>query len=158
MDILSLVFVITCSILLALTLISFKFIPYFSIRTVVLVLFLAIMPLGFYSYGNFLGKPKPIVLELKDIGDVALLGFHYEENIAVWLWILEQGESEPVYYVLAWNKKLVEKIQQALLQLRGTNGSIMINGKILNGEFNDLEYDSDIIYVVPSTNHLPPKK
>lgn len=86
-------------------------------RRVLMSGFFALLLAGlFFGYSDMLGRPKSTRLELLRSGDrdAKVLGSYIREGNGIYLWLLLPGIVEPRYYVLPWDEKTANALQQAI--------------------------------------------
>jgi hypothetical protein len=71
----------------------------------------------FDSAANLLGRAKPVAFEWlqPQVEEATILSGHLMENQGIYLTLVWDG-SEPYLYVLPWNQKTAERLQEALYQ------------------------------------------
>ena len=85
---------------------------------------LAILPVAYGSLASLLSRPKPVTLEWAraQVADATVIASTMQEGIGIYLWLQIPDEGEPRAYVLPWNKKMAQQLQDAQreAQRRGT--------------------------------------
>jgi hypothetical protein len=85
---------------------------------------LAIFPVAYSSLASLLSRPKPVTLEWAraQVADATVIASTMREGVGIYLWLQIPEEAEPRAYVLPWNKKMAQQLQDAQreAQRRGT--------------------------------------
>lgn len=73
------------------------------------------MPAAYAAMVGLLSKPKPADFEwwMAHTEEATVLGNAFEEGKAIYVWLQLDGLREPRAYVLPWDRKLAEELQQA---------------------------------------------
>lgn len=82
------------------------------------------LPLAYAAAATLLSKPKPVHLEwwLAQADEATVLGSSMREGDGIYLWLQLAELVEPRAYVLPWDRKLAQELQEALRQAE-ENGS-----------------------------------
>ena len=80
-----------------------------------LLLAVGFLPIGYAAYADLLSRPKPVRLEWfhRHADEATVIGQQLREGEGLYLWLQFSGEAEPRAYVLPWDAKLAEQLQQA---------------------------------------------
>ena len=83
-----------------------------------LALAFLLFPLAFVALAELLSHSKPVALEWWSDrqADADVLAAHIEEGEGVHLWLMLDGEHEPRAFVLPWDLRMAEALQEALSQ------------------------------------------
>lgn len=77
-----------------------------------------LFPLTFAALAELLSRSKPVALEWwsnrAESADV--LAAHIKEDEGVHLWLMLEGENEPRAFVLPWDLRMAEALQEAMNQ------------------------------------------
>jgi hypothetical protein len=86
-----------------------------AVKATAVVLATLLIPLGYASLADLLSRPKPVNLEWlnKTAPEATVLGSSLEEGVRIFVWLQMPGASEPRAYVLPWNRKLAQQLQDA---------------------------------------------
>ena len=63
---------------------------------------------------DLLGSPQPIELEWRTPDDATVLASSMREGEAIYVWLQAANATEPRSYVLPWNTKTAQQLQNAL--------------------------------------------
>ncbi len=107
------------------------------LATAVTALFL---PVVYAQIVEVLGKPKPASFEWyeRDVERAALLGVSLDEGKAIYLWLRLDGSIEPRAYVVPWNLKLAEKLEDAVDEAVRRRVGIVITRPFFKKSLEDL--------------------
>lgn len=84
-------------------------------RSIITVLFVCCLGIGYVSLGELLSRPKPVDIMTWDRPDVEkarVLAFHLVEGKAIYMLLLYEGVEVPRYYQYPWNKNMGEMLQR----------------------------------------------
>ncbi len=86
------------------------------VRVVALGIAALFIPVVYTQSIEMLSKPKPASFEWYERGadSAELLGVSFAEGRSIYLWLRIAGTSEPRSYVIPWNLKLAEKLEDAV--------------------------------------------
>jgi hypothetical protein len=75
-----------------------------------------LLPAAYLGFTTLLSQPKPITMEWLDkgAGDATVLGSVIREGEGIYLWIQPEGDDIPRYYVLPWDLKQAQQLQNAM--------------------------------------------
>jgi len=126
------------------------------IRFLSLALVTLFIPVGYAQFAEMLSKPKPMNFEwFQRTADKALvLGTHFDEGKAIFLWLKLTGQVEPRYYRIPWNLRLAEKLEEATADAVRQNSALLIDKpfqKRSDDEWGDLN-----VQIIPPP--VPPLK
>jgi hypothetical protein len=76
-------------------------------------LFILLLALVFGGSAELLGRAKPLRLERRDVASAKVVGAALREGDAIYLWLELPGVPEPRAYVLPWDLRAAEELQQA---------------------------------------------
>ena len=94
------------------------------------------------TFTEILSHPKRISEEIvmryfKKTERARVIAFHFEEGVAIYLWMIPHGLKKPRYYSLPWDakdpqksRKLVEKLMELLKDPRGAILSFPFEGSL----------------------------
>ena len=73
---------------------------------------------------EFLGRPKPIVIEWR-AGEATVLAHEFDEGEAIYLWLLWPSEDFPRAYVLPWDARTAREITEAQEGVEQDGGALV---------------------------------
>jgi hypothetical protein len=113
-----------------------------------------LLPLTYASLAGLLSRPKPATLEWAQAqaAEAAVLGASIREGEGIYLWLQFPGIPEPRAYVLPWDRKLAQQLQEARRQAE-RNGSGLAMRMPFERSWDDREPK---FYALPQPA-LPPK-
>jgi len=78
----------------------------------------AVLASAYWGGSDLLSRAKPVRLALVErMADTAIVvGSHYVEGEAIWLWLILPGEAAPRAYSLPWSQEAAERLQRARRQ------------------------------------------
>ncbi len=126
------------------------------LRVLAVVITTLFIPVVYVQLIGLLSKPKPMSFEWYERGvkKAIVLGISLHEEESIYLWLRPDGSFEPRYYVVPWNMKLAEKLEDAVDQAAGGNSTIVLENPFYRRslqEWGDLN-----IEIVPPP--IPPLK
>ncbi len=86
------------------------------VRVVALAIATLFIPVVYAQSIEMLSKPKPASFEWYEraADSAELLGVSFAEGQSIYLWLRIAGASEPRSYVIPWNIRLAEKLEDAV--------------------------------------------
>lgn len=89
-----------------------------AMKLAALGLALACMPTAYAAMMGLLSMPKPASFEwwLDQAEEATVLGSSIKEDQAIYLWLQIDSAEEPRAYVLPWNRRMAEELQEAARQ------------------------------------------
>ncbi len=98
------------------------------------------LPLVYVQIVEMLGKPKPASFEWYEnsVERAALLGVSLDEGKAIYLWLRLDGSLEPRAYVVPWNLKLAEKLEDAVDEAVRRRAGIVITKPFFKKNLEEL--------------------
>ncbi len=126
------------------------------VRVLAVTITALFIPIVYMQLIEMLSKPKPMSFEWyqRDAEKAVLLGISLDEGESIYLWLRVAGSVEPRYYVIPWNLKLAERLEDAAEEAVRQNSTIVIKNPFYRRSFEewgDLNVD---IFPPP----LPPQK
>lgn len=108
---------------------------------------------AFVSYGfislilitELLSHPKPLQNELFGEDKAIVLSYVAQEDVAIYLWLMLNGETEPRYYVMPWSDEAAQELHEAQQQAEADGTGVEMN--MQNG--TDLRYEDGIFESLP---------
>ncbi len=85
---------------------------------------LLLLPVAYASFADLLSRPKPVKLEWMRAQEATVLASSVEEGTGIYVWLMTDEAAEPRAYVLPWDQKLAEELQEAERRADG-NGVVM---------------------------------
>ena len=109
MDILFFVFAAAMGIAAALASIAIWAPRPARVRVLAVAMTLLFIPVAYAELAELLSKPKPMSFEWyqRNTSEAELLGISLDEGRAIYLWLRLVGSTEPRYYKVPWNLRLV---------------------------------------------------
>ena len=98
------------------------------VRIVALTITLLFLPVVYVQLIEMLSKPKPMSFEWyqRNEAKAELLGISFDEGQSIYLWLRLAGSLEPRAYVVPWNLRLAERLEDAVDDAVTKNSSIVI--------------------------------
>ncbi len=86
------------------------------VRVLALAIAALFIPVVYAQSIEMLSKPKPASFEWyqRNAGNAELLGVSFAEGRSIYLWLRIPGAVEPRSYVIPWNIRLAEKLEDAV--------------------------------------------
>ncbi len=77
-----------------------------------------------------LGRPKPVAMEWSAgrLEGAEVLAASFDEEVAIYLWVVSDGAPEPRAYRLPWSLQTAIKLQQALQRSEADGGAVKLRG------------------------------
>jgi hypothetical protein len=99
-------------------------------RTISAALFIVLIALVYGGSADLLGRPKPMRLEWRELGQAQVIGASMREGEAIHLWLQVDGEAEPRSYSLPWSMTQAQELQTAMQegQAAGTEVRMVMPG------------------------------
>ncbi len=98
------------------------------VRVLAIVITALFIPVMYVQLIEMLSKPKPMSFEWYERATrkAVVLGVSLHEKESIYLWLRPAGSFEPRYYVVPWNLKLAEKLQDAVRRAARGNSTIVL--------------------------------
>lgn len=150
-DLLTFFFSILAFMILILTLLSIRYVGNFKIRTLVVALFIALLPVSYIAYSDLIGRPKPVEVEWvrSSIEEAKVIGYVLAEDQGIYLYLGIPGEDEPMSYKLPWDRKTAEQIQKAGEKARRQGTDLMVRNPFGSLFEKSLEERERMFYSMP---------
>jgi len=89
-----------------------------AVRAGAVVVVALFIPVAYAGLADLLGRPKPMWLEWADkrVAEASVLGAHIEEDRGIYLWLRLPEIETPRAYVLPWDRKTAQQLQEARRQ------------------------------------------
>lgn len=99
-----------------------------AVRVAAVLIAAIFIPLAYVELMALLSKPKPMSYEWFEQGaeKAAVLGVSLHEGTAIYMWLRLDGAMEPRYYVLPWQQRLAERLEDAVEEAIGEHATVMI--------------------------------
>ncbi len=126
------------------------------VRIIAVVVTTLFIPVVYVQMIELLSKPKPISFEWyqKERTRAQVLGVSFKEGEAIYVWLRPEGLLEPRYYVMPWNLKLAERLEDAVEGALRSNSTVVITNPFWNWRSQD--WGESNVEIVPPP--LPPMK
>ncbi len=126
------------------------------VRIIAVVITALFLPVVYVQSIEMLSKPKPASFEWyeRNADQAQLLGVSLHEGISIYLWLRLDSALEPRSYVVPWNVKLAEKLEDAVDEAIRRNSTIVIKRPFFRRSFEEMG-DLNIEIIPPP---LPPQK
>jgi hypothetical protein len=86
--------------------------------------------LALVAYGGtfeILGAAKPYFLEWRELNGKKVIGAHWIEGEAIWIWLLVDGE--PKQYKLPWSQREAEQAQKSRRKSKENGGEMIFSDR-----------------------------
>lgn len=126
------------------------------VRVLALCVAALFIPVVYVQSIEMLSKPKPASFEWyeRTVDNAELLGVSFAEGQSIYLWLRIAGAFEPRSYVIPWNLKLAEKLEDAVEDAVRKNSTILLKKPFYR---RSLEEWGDLnVEITPPP--LPPQK
>ncbi len=126
------------------------------VRVLALTITALFIPIVYMQLIEMLSKPKPMSFEWYQRNEekAVLLGISLHEGESIYLWLRVAGSFEPRYYVVPWNLKLAERLEDAAEEAVRQNSMVVIKNPFYRRSFEEWGDLNVEIYPPP----LPPQK
>ena len=126
------------------------------VRMLALFTTLLFLPLVYLQIIEVLSKPKPVSFEWYERGadGAEVLSVSFDEGEAIYLWLRLDGSSEPRAYVMPWNVRLAEKLEQAVDEALRRNSTVLLKKPFYRRSFE--EWGDLNVEILPPP--MPPQK
>ncbi len=126
------------------------------VRIIAVVITALFLPVVYVQSIEMLSKPKPASFEWyeRNVDQAQLLGVSLHEGTSIYLWLRLDSAFEPRSYVVPWNVKLAEKLEDAVDEAIRRNSTIVIKRPFFRRSFEEMG-DLNIEIIPPP---LPPQK
>ena len=107
-------FAISAILALLITLLGIRQSKKFVISTIIVLAFVAFLPISYISFNELLGRPKPTnLLLLEGAKEAEVYGFKLVENEAIYVYISLPDKTEPLSIVLPWDFDQANQLRKA---------------------------------------------
>ena len=126
------------------------------VRVMALCVAALFIPVVYVQSIEMLSKPKPASFEWYERGadNAILLGVSFDEGQFLYLWLRIADALEPRFYVIPWNLKLAEKLEDAVDDAVRKKSTIILKNPFYRRSFD--EWGDLNVEITPPP--LPPQK
>ena len=126
------------------------------VRVVALVIAVLFMPTVYLQTTELLSRPKPMSFEWyeRDAEKASVLGVSFDEGQSIYLWLMLAGSVEPRSYVVPWNLRLAERLEDAVEAAVIARSTVVIDRPFNRKSLDDLG-DFNVDVILPP---MPPMK
>ncbi len=133
------------------------------VRVLAVVITALFIPVVYVQLLEMLSKPKPMSFEWyeRNMKKAVVLGISLHEKESIYLWLRPAGSFEPRYYVVPWNLKLAERLEDAVDQAVRGNSTIVLEDPFSRRsleEWGNLNIEIIPPPVPPMKKPLPPPR
>ena len=93
-------------------------------KAVAVVLFAALVVIGYFSYSMLLSRPKTLSSELESVAGARVLSAALREDEAIYLWLSVDGT--PRFYALPWDQAAAQRLQSVMRETRRSGHDVVI--------------------------------
>ncbi len=99
------------------------------VRVLAMVITSLFIPVIYVQLIEMLSKPKPMNFEWyeRNVETAVLLGVSLREGKSIYLWLQLAGSVEPRSYVIPWNQRLAERLEDAVGDAVRRNSTIVLD-------------------------------
>lgn len=131
------------------------------VRIVAVSIVTIFIPAMYFHMTELLSRPKPMSFEWyqRANDEAVVLGVSLKEQVSIHLWLQLTGSSEPRNFVVPWNVKLAEKLEDAVEDAVRQNSTVVLRNPFLKrslDEWGDLNVEIIPPPIPPSKNPQPP--
>jgi hypothetical protein len=114
------------------------------------------LPLVYLQIIEVLSKPKPVSFEWyeRQADAAQLISASIDEGRAIYLWLRLDGDPEPRAYVVPWNVRLAEKIEDAVEEAVRRDSTVQLKKPFYRRSFE--EWGDLNVEIIPPP--MPPQK
>jgi hypothetical protein len=129
------------------------------IRMTAVAIAIVMMPLCYTALAGLLAKPKPnqLVWFERGVEEAEILGASFSEGKAIYLWLRLKGMIEPRYYVLPWDQKTAQDLEDELEAAAKKQGRLKVIKPFTNDKFAQKGGLNIKIIPPPSLPMKPPR-
>ena len=133
------------------------------VRVLAVTITALFIPIVYMQLIEMLSKPKPMSYEWyqRNVEKAVLLGISLDEGESIYLWLRLAGSVEPRYYVIPWNLKLAERLEDAVDDAVRQNSTIILKNPFYRRsleEWGNLNIEIIPPPVPPMKKPLPPPR
>lgn len=131
-----------------------------KVRALAVALVALLAPLLYLSVTELLSRPKPArhAWFLQQAAEAIVLGAEYVEGEAIYLWLRVDGAEAPGYFVLPWNDRFAERLEDLLDEGLNNGTLVRITNPFSRKSFEDLgDMNMDIVEPPSLPLKLPPQ-
>ena len=131
-----------------------------AVRIIAVLITTLLLPVAYLQFAELLSRPKPMTFEWYEKGaDKAdLISVSLHEGVAIYLWLRLEGSFVPRSYVVPWNLKIAEKLEDAVDDAIRRRSTIILKKPFFRkslDEWGDLNVEI-IPPPSPPLKHAPP--
>jgi len=130
------------------------------VRSLVVVLVAVLAPLLFLSVTELLSRPKPVrhAWFQQRAQEAIVLGADFVEDRAIYLWLRIDGAEAPGHFVLPWNSRFAERLEDLMDEGMNNGKLVKINNPFSRKSFDDIgDINIEIIEPPSLPLKLPPE-
>jgi len=126
------------------------------VRIIALVIAALFLPVAYLQSMELLSKPKPTTFEWYERANdhAQVIAVTFDEGYKIYLWLRLPESLEPRSYVIPWNIKLAEKLEDAVDDAVRKNSTIILKNPFYRRSFE--EWGDLNVEIIPPP--LPPQK
>jgi len=125
-----------------------------ALRAGAVVLSGMLMVVGYASFAELLGRPKPASLEWASAaaGEATVVASDMREGKAIYLWLRKDGADAPRAYVLPWSMQAGKALHRATAEAEAKGTEVRMRLPL-----TAMEDESEPVFYVSPQPALPPK-
>ncbi len=126
------------------------------VRILAIVITVLFLPIVYAQFVEMLSKPKPVSFEWyeQNADKAELLSVSLDEGREIYLWLRLDSSLEPRAYVVPWNLRLAERLEDAVDDAVRRNSTVLLRKPFYRRSFE--EWGDLNIEILPPP--LPPQK
>jgi len=133
------------------------------VRFVAVAIVILFIPAMYLQMTELLSRPKPMSFEWYEraTDEAVVLGVSLKEQVSIHLWLQVDGSSVPRNFVVPWNVKLAEKLEDAMEGAVRENSTVVLKDPFSNRsleEWGDLNVEIIRSPVPPAKIPHPPSR
>ncbi len=130
------------------------------IRSIAVLVTAAFIPLAYLALNELLSKPKPIARAWLEPAEreATLLSYSFDEGKAIYLWLRLDDSPEPRAYLLPWDIRFAERLQNLSEQAGENDGVVRLRNPFAHRNLQDpVQMNMRIVVPrAPRNKPLPP--
>lgn len=163
MDILILAFIAVAAVAAALASLAIWAPRRLAVRVVAVLATTLLLPIAYLQFAELLSRAKPMTFEWyeKSVDRADLISVSFHEGEAIYLWLRFAGSFEPRSYVVPWNLKIAEQLEDAVDDAVRKNSTIILKNPFFRkslDEWGDLNIEIIPPPFPPQKNAPPPPR
>ena len=133
------------------------------VRVLALAIAVLFLPTVYVQTTELLSRPKPMSFEWyqRDTAKAALLGVSFDEGQSIYLWLMLADSVVPRSYVVPWNLRLAERLEDAVEAAVIARSTVVIDNPFQRrslDDWGDLNVDVILPPVPPMKKPPPPAR